>query len=209
MKKIVFILCLVFIANLTAKAQKMDFGIKAGYLYSNVEAKDIESFQSIKNRGKNGYMFGVFARIGGDKWFFQPAIEYRVRTADIVSGKEIWTNQLKKKSELSVSLKTIDIPLQLGISLLNASVVKLYAHTGPVVSFKIDNETTAKDVIDNFKFDDYNDYKSFIWSGQIGLSADIMRFTVDITYEKGFSDISDKGMGKNDLVMATLGVKLF
>lgn len=209
MKKIVFILCLVFIANLTVKAQKMDFGIKAGYLYSNVEAKDIESFQSIKNRGKNGYMFGVFGRIGGDKWFFQPAIEYRVRTADIVSGKEIWTNQLKKKSELSVSLKTIDIPLQLGISLLNASVVKLYAHTGPVVSFKIDNKTTAKDVIDNFKFDDYNDYKSFIWSGQIGLSADIMRFTVDVTYEKGFSDISDKGMGKNDLVMATLGVKLF
>lgn len=209
MKKIVFILCLVFIANLTVKAQKMDFGIKAGYLYSNVEAKDIESFQSIKNRGKNGYMFGVFARIGGDKCFFQPAIEYRVRTADIVSGKEIWTNQLKKKSELSVSLKTIDIPLQLGISLLNASVVKLYAHTGPVVSFKIDNKTTAKDVIDNFKFDDYNDYKSFIWSGQIGLSADIMRFTVDVTYEKGFSDISDKGMGKNDLVMATLGVKLF
>lgn len=209
MKKALLIACTLFVAVTFTTAQKMDFGIKGGYLYSNVKAKDIESFDSVKSRGKNGYLFGVFARIGGDRWFFQPAIEYRVRTADLVTGKEIIESGIKKDSKLDISLKTIDIPLQLGISLLNASMVKVYAHTGPVVSFKIDNKTTAKDVVSDFKFDDYNDYKSFIWAGQVGVSADIMRFSIDLTYEKGFSEIGEKGMGQNDLFMFTLGVKLF
>lgn len=209
MKKGVVILSMLLVASVFATAQKMDLGIKAGYLYSDVKAKEIQSFDGAKSRGKNGYFIGLFGRIGGDRWFFQPGLEYRVRTADIVTGKEIIESGIKKDSKLEVSMKTLDVPLQVGISLLNLSLVKVYAHTGPVVSIKIDNSTSATDVVKDFKFDDYNDYKSLVWAGQIGVSADIMRFSVDISYEKGFSDIGEKGMGTNDLFMVSLGMKIF
>lgn len=199
MKKILLITCAVLLVGTLTTAQRFDLGVKGGYLYSDMNVNNVKA---MKSKAKGGYLLGVFARIGGEKWFFQPELQYRARTADF-EFKDI------AQGKIEVDYKTLDIPLQLGIDLLDLSVAKIALHTGPVVSFKLDESTDA-----NFKSltvaidDHFKDYKSLIWAGQVGVSVDILRFTIDLTYEKGFTDIAERGAGKNDLFMATLGIKL-
>ncbi len=206
MKKVVVLLIgMLFVVSVT-KAQTIDFGVKGGLLYSAMEVKDVDGFDAAKEKSKAGYLFGVFARVGGKKLFFQPELQYRVRTGDFDFGNV--ASSVIKDNAIEVKYKTLDIPLQVGVNVLKLPLVKIAAHAGPVASFKLGDDTTLKNEIANFKLDKYSDYKSFVWSGQIGVTADVMNFSLDISYEKGFSDIS-KHIGANDLVLVTLGFKLF
>lgn len=206
MKKIVgFILGLLLVGSI-ASAQSFDLGVKGGYLYSSIKDKDLKG---IKTEGNSGYLVGVFARLGGEVWFFQPELQYRVRSSDVVSASDAFKDILGKGNKVEVKLKTLDIPLQVGYTILDLPLFRLAAHAGPVVSFKLADDTTVKNEVKNFNVDKLTDYKSFIWSGQVGVSADISRFVIDLSYEKGFSDVSDGGLGKNDLFLATVGIKLF
>lgn len=206
MKKIVgFILGMLLVAGI-ATAQSFDLGIKGGYVYSNIKDKDLEG---LKTEGNSGYLVGLFARVGGDVWFFQPELQYRVRTSDVVSASDAVNNAFGKDNKVEVELKTLDIPLQVGYTILDLPMFRLAAHAGPTISFKLADDTTIKNEAKNFDIDKLTDYKSFVWSGQVGLSADISRFVIDLSYEKGFSDVAEGGLGKNDLFLATVGVKLF
>ncbi len=196
MKKITFFILGILAVGSFTTAQSFDVGIKGGYLYSDM---NVHSIKEMKSKAKGGYLLGVFARVGGDKWFFQPELQYRARTADfefkeVVGGK------------VEIDCKTLDVPLQLGINLLNIPLVKISVHTGPVVSLHLSEDTKLKD-IPGIIDDHVKDYKSVLWAGQLGVSVDIARFVLDFSYEKGFSDIADKGVGKNDLFMVTLGIK--
>ncbi len=198
MKKIVGIILGMLLVSGIASAQKFDLGVKGGYMYSDM---DVHSVKEMKSKAKSGYLLGVFARVSGDKWFFQPELQYRARTSDFTFEDAV-------KGKVAVDCKTLDMPLQVGINLLNLQVVKISAHTGPVVSLNLNDDTELRDIPGNL--DDYvKDYKSVLWAGQVGVSVDFMRFVIDLSYEKGFTELADKGAGKNDLFMATLGVKLF
>ncbi len=198
MKRITFFILGILLTGSFAMAQSFDFGVKGGYLYSDMEVHNIKE---MKSKAKSGYLVGVFARIGGDKWFFQPELQYRARITDFEFKKAV-------AGKVKIDCKTLDLPLQVGINLLNLPLVKIAAHTGPVVSLNLDDDTKLKDIPGNI--DDYvKDYKSMLWAGQLGISVDIARFVIDLSYEKGFSDVAEKGVGKNDLFMVTLGIKLF
>ncbi len=198
MKRFTFFILGILLTGNLAMAQSLDLGLKGGYLYSDM---DVHSFKEMKSKTKGGYLLGVFARIGGDKWFFQPELQYRVRTADFD-----FTDAVLKKIE--IDYKTLDVPLQVGIKLLHLPLVKISAHTGPVFSLKLNEKTKITDISSNL--DGYvKNYKSMVWAGQVGVSVDIASFSVGLSYEKGFSDITEKGVGKNDLFMATLGIKFF
>lgn len=198
MKKIVLLATILLAIVGIAQAQIFDLGVKGGYLYSDMNVKSVAD---MKSKAKGGYLIGVFARLGGEKWFFQPELQYRARTADF---------KLKDaaKGNIEVDYKTLDIPLQLGVNLLDLSVVKIGVHTGPVASFKLDESTNIKSTASSLD-EHIKDYKSIVWAGQVGVSVDILRFVIDLSYEKGFTDIAEKGAGKNDLFMATVGIKLF
>ncbi len=198
MKKITFFILGILAVGSFATAQSFDVGIKGGYLYSDM---NVHSIKEMKSKAKGGYLLGVFARVGGDKWFFQPELQYRARTADFKFKEAV-------DGKVEIDCKTLDVPLQLGVNLLNLALVKISVHTGPVVSLKLSDGTKLKDIPGNL--DDYvKDYKSVLWAGQLGVSVDIARFVLDLSYEKGFSNIAEKGVGKNDLFMATLGIKFF
>lgn len=198
MKKNVGIILVLLLTASIVNAQSFDLGLKGGYLYSDMSVHNVKE---MKSKAKGGYLLGVFARIGGEKWFFQPELQYRARTADFEFKDAV-------KGEIEVDYKTLDIPLQLGINLLDLSVLKIGLHTGPVISFKLDESTDIKSVASVID-DHIKDYKSMLWAGQVGVSVDVLRFTIDLSYEKGFTDVAKKGAGKNDLFMATVGVKLF
>ncbi len=198
MKKIAFFILGILLAGSFVTAQSLDIGVKGGYLYSDM---NVQGIKDMKSKAKSGYLLGVFARIGGDKWFFQPELQYRARTTDFKFIDAV-------KGKVDIDCKTLDLPLQVGINLLNLPLVKISAHTGPVVSLNLSEDTKLKDIPGNLE-DYVKDYKSVLWAGQLGVSVDVARFVLDLSYEKGFSDVADKGVGKNDLFMVTLGVKFF
>ncbi|PVX52521.1 outer membrane protein with beta-barrel domain [Balneicella halophila] len=197
MKKVVLLLVSCFVVLSATNAQGFDFGVKAGYLYSDIDEVSVDA---LKTEGNSGYFLGVFTRFSSKSWFFQPEVQYRVRSSEVVSVSDAI------KGKVDVEMKTIDIPLQVGTNLLDLPMIRLALHAGPTLSFNVADDTTIKNEISNFDIDKFTDYKSFIWSGQIGLTADISRFTVGVAYEKGFSDISD-GLGKNNLVLVNVGLR--
>ncbi len=205
MRKIVVLVFVLCLWGSLANAQGIEFGAKAGYLYSKIEAKGLKD---LKTEPKSGYFLGAFAQISGKKVFFQPELVYRVRTADFKFKEFV-------NREIAVEYKTLDMPLQVGVKVLDLEVVKLAIHAGPVFSFKLSEETKLENLpnkveeISKNATTYINDYKSFLYSGQIGISADVARFVIDLSYEKGWADIAEKGLGKNDLFIATIGVKLF
>ncbi len=198
MRKNIVILFVFLFGGAVLNAQGLDLGVKAGYLYSKMDVKGV---QNLKTEPKSGYCLGAFARISGERIFFQPELLYRVRTADF-KFKELIDDKVE------VECKTLDIPLQLGVKVLDLSIVKIAVHAGPVLSLKLSEETKLESVAKNVE-DYIKDYKDFVWSGQLGVSVDVARFVVGLSYEKGFSDMAEKGVGKNDLFMATMGIKLF
>lgn len=202
MKKIVVLVVSLLVVATTLNAQGFGFGVKGGYLYSDI--KEI-SKEALRTEGNSGYFVGAYARLSGESWFFQPEVQYRVRTADVVSASDAINNLLKNNNKVEIELKTLDVPLQLGVYLLDLPMVKLGVHAGPTVSFVLADDTTLKNEISNFDINKFTDYKSFLWSGQVGVTADISRFTVGVAYEKGFSDVSDN-LGKNDLIMVNVGL---
>ncbi len=209
-KNIVVLLVSLFVAS-ALNAQGIDLGAKAGYLYSKMEPKGLENW---KAEPKSGYFLGAFARISGKTVFFQPELVYRARTSDF-KFQDLANSLVTKNEEIAVEYKTLDIPLQVGVTVLDLAVVKLAIHAGPVFSFNLTKDTELKNIPDKLKEISKNsktyikDYKDFVYSGQVGISADVARFVFDLSYEKGLSDISEKGVGKNDLFIATVGIKLF
>ncbi len=222
MKKNIVILLVSLFVGSALNAQGIDFGAKAGYLYSDMNVKEVKDFKSIKSKAKGGYLLGVFGKISGKTFFFQPEIQYRARTNNFELSKAVVTNEFLKpfleelsdkvSQEIEVSYKTLDIPLQVGVKALNLPLVKICIHGGPVASIKLDESVELKDtpiLTKKYIKENFKDYNAFVWSGQLGVSVDVARFVLDLSYEKGFSDIAKRGIGKNDLFIATVGIKLF
>ncbi len=192
MKKLIVTAILLGGMTVLLQAQNMDFGLKGGYMYSEIEL-DIEN-KDINSDYKNGYYIGAFARIG-DKWFFQPEIQYRVRKGEIAETEKI--------SE--IELKTLDFPIQVGRQLFKVPTFKLAVHAGPVLSFKLDDNSKVMNLEVG---ETVKDFESAFWGGQIGISADFWKISADITYEKGFTDLAEGLLGKNDLIFLSVGFKI-
>ncbi len=180
MKKVILIIFGIFLLGNVAKSQGLAIGVKGGYMYSSMETKGVRTFKEAKASAKSGYMLGAFARIG-EKFFFQPELQYRVRTADF-KLLEVAQN----KTEIEIKHKTLDIPLQVGMKVLKLPLVTVTVHGGPVASFKIGNETTLKSEF-----------------AGLTLEKGVERLKDE------YKSISNSEIGKNDLFFATIGFKLY
>lgn len=199
--KRVILLTVIFLGTLGfATAQTLDLGVKGGYLYSNMDG--VKDWNSFSSKGKSGYLLGVFARVGGEKFFFQPELQYRARTTQLTTGKDI------ALGKVDIDMKTLDLPLQVGLNVLDLPLVKIAIHAGPVISYNLSSDTKWSSALSSFNSKEVK-YQDLITSGQIGVSVDVSSFTIGLSYEKGFSDISKNNLGKNNLFMVTAGFKIF
>lgn len=168
MKKLVILLA-VCLGYLTSMAQSpLNIGIHGGISNTKIKVKDVPSV--LKNGSNTGYMLGVFARINLGPVYVEPSLNYSHKEGEV------------KGDGYSSSLKynSFDIPVMLGLHILDLKLVKLRAYLGPVASF------TGKLKWDKEDFGDWIDNDKVMWNGKIGLGADVWKFTFDIDYEKGF-----------------------
>lgn len=167
MKKLI-LLSIVCLAGLHAMAElPVHFGIHGGV--SSNRIKFAKSLSELKTQADKGFMVGAFLRLNLKSLYLEPSFNYSHQKS--IAGVD---NQ-----HLNVKLKnnTFEIPVMLGIKILDLSVFKLRAFLGPQVSFgKLKNIKQ----LGNLSPDKTN------WSGRVGVGIDLWKLTFDMDYEKGF-----------------------
>jgi len=165
-----------------------DIGLKGG-INSNQISTDNNtingiSYTNFTSAVKSGFNIGAFARLGGKKLYFQPELLYCQKNSQSTSGLPTSLTQTFK-------LKTIQIPMLVGYKLINLKVASIRAFTGPAMSFVMSG-SNVKSNLNNLAL---NNLKNNIWDWQLGAGIDILKFTFDVRYEWGLSNISDSNPG--------------
>jgi hypothetical protein len=192
MKKLTFLVALVVITAVTQAQNLFDAGLKAGLNTSKISTQ-ISDFtpQTINN-----YSFGAFARINLGRIYIQPEAYYNSKGGEYI-------DKINLSTVNSFDLKAVDVPVLVGLKLINQKSFNLRVLAGPVFTFVTDksvkgqlSETALKD---NF----------FGW--QYGAGVDILFVTLDARMQSYSNDLyrSPDFGSKNGTFVLSLGVKLF
>ena len=196
MKRILSVL-IVVLAGLTATAQIPGFtiGPKVGANFSNFSAEQ----DQIKSEIKSSLSFGAFARFG-NKIYVQPELMFLNRKGDISSSDLMG-------SISSIHLKTVDIPVLIGVRIIDAKIFNIRAMAGPVASIVVNKDISSDNWAEAIKKDDIRNANFGV---QVGAGADLLMFTLDLRYEFGISNFSKQdGISlKNNMFVVGLGWKI-
>jgi len=191
MKRAIVFSAIIFLS--IATFAQFTIGPKVGFTMSKLKATN---FAEVVEEAKSGFQFGAFARFG-NKLYVQPEIMF------VTKGGTLDVTDVGKST---VNLKTFQIPVLVGYTLLNLNVVNLRIMTGPAISFVTNKEIEIKEG-DEFITD--SDLKDAIWSFHLGAGVDVFMFTLDVRYEWGLNNIyagaKESGDIKSNLWNISLG----
>jgi len=201
MKKLLAILVVVFMSS-SIMAQ-ISFGPKLGYTSTELTTNG----DVINNDMKSSLHFGAFARLG-TKFYIQPEVLWMTKGAKFKYNIGSGLTQ-------DIKLSTIDIPLLVGMKVIDLKLANIRVMGGPVASF-----TTKKDIDDISSLDDELTKKNISdanWAFQIGAGVDALMFTLDVRYQIGLTNLYEGNLPerfdisdiKNNAFLVTLGWKIF
>lgn len=196
MKKALLVLLMtVTMFNLFAQAPGFTIGPKVGATLSRYHT-DVDL---IKEEVKNTIHWGVFARLG-QSVYIQPELLFMDKSGLLV-------NTDAPASEQIIKLRTIDVPLLVGVRLANLKLANVRVFAGPVASMAINREIETKNWEDGLTKDDI---KQANWALQFGAGVDLLMFTIDARYERGMGDYSKITTEtlKNSMITVSLGWKI-
>ena len=206
MRRFTLVTLFLLISGLTFAG--ITFGIKAGYNANKLSA----NIDSISSQFKSGMQIGVFLR-AGKRFFIQPELYYSIQGAQYVFNDPSHTGAWNQK----VTIGSIDIPVLLGIKIVNGGKFNFRVNVGPVASF-VTNKT-VKDMNSEWLGPlTKSSINSINWYIQAGLGVDLWMFTLDLRYEGGLNQmIRDVQQGtrswdfssKNNVFQVSLGFKIF
>ena len=179
---------------------------------------------------------GLFGRIGIGPVYVQPEVLW-FKTSNLfaMDVKTTTSNFLNIPTGADVNLAlnamNIQVPVLVGVKVLDMSLITLRAQAGPTANFVIQSRPvvsyTTGDGVENQLPDEYSDWvdtKDIAWGLQAGLGVDVLKkITLDINYNFGlsrvFNTLSNTGVGseyfdfsnientKQGLFMVTVGYK--
>lgn len=186
----------------------INFGIKAGYNANKLSV----NIDSVSSEFKSGMQIGVFMR-AGKRFFVQPELVYSLQGAEYIFNDPGNTGSWHQK----ITIGSIDIPLLLGVKIINGDKFNLRVNLGPAVSFVTNRQVkNLNDIVPGPVTN--GDINQVNWSIQAGLGADLWMFTLDLRYQGGLNEIiKDVQQGaqtwnfasKNNVFLVSLGVKFF
>jgi len=196
MKKKLFISLFLFAFSTAIFAQPtFDLGLKAGFNNSKVTFdRDGYTSESIVK-----YHIGAFGRLGFNRIFVQPEAYFSAK------GGEMDGSALDVATRFDYS--TIDVPLLLGIKIIDGDRANFRIMAGPVFGF-----FTSSD-IDNEEIFEPQYYKDSYIAFQYGIGADLLGFTLDLRMENTASNIYQQPSsdldGNNKTFMISVGYSIF
>lgn len=240
--KIALGLALAAIMGVNAESP-INIGIKGGITSSTFTIDKVESIyygdeqfnytgSDFKKDASNGLGAGVFLRLKYKNLFLQPEANFLVRNGKMnLNVESVSVNPENNSAQLltsvsqGIQLATLDIPILVGVKLIDLKVLKLNLFTGPSASIllneKIDltpqfqvgtSEVTTNEIAINQPFTDEFDIeqelKSANWNWQVGAGADIGNFYLDVRYEYGINSITTLDFEqKSNVLMFSLGFR--
>ncbi len=178
MKRILIIAVLLLSYNFAHS--QFNIGIRAGY-NSSLSVNNIGSvldgtynLNSAQGEMWNNFHVGAFARIFMKKLYIEPAVLYSIDKKQYeVSYNDISNPDINK----IVDVKTIDVPILLGVKLLDLKVMNVRAFAGP--KFRFDAGSTPSTT-------DMNQFISDVKKANLGLEmgagVDVLMFALDLRY---------------------------
>ena len=171
MKKLLLVSFALF--SMSAFAQDIDFGLKAGMAYNtdNGVLKALDGAYQQKGKGSMGFQVGGMMRIKAIGFYVQPEVLYTSFKNEYDAG--------------GVKKNRIDIPVNVGKTFALGLV---QVQTGPVLSINL------KDKIDGSEFNNVEanktDNMSLGW--QVGTGVNIKNLNFDVRYEFGLGKTSSE-----------------
>jgi hypothetical protein len=190
MKK--FIFAAVLLLSVTTSYAQLNFGVKAGY-NSSLTLQNISSvtngsydLNSVQSEMWNNFHAGLFARVFfTKKVYLEPELLYSVQKKQYQLTLQDALNPSGISLNRFVSVGTVDVPLLVGIKLLDFKLVNLRAFAGPKLRFLSTSDISFKDpttgaaytpggLVDNLK-------KANVGL-EVGAGVDVLMFTLDARY---------------------------
>ena len=184
----IMLIALFFSITSLAHSQ-LNFGIKAGYnsslSLSNMSSVSNGSYDlnSVKSEMWNNFHVGVFGRAFISSFFIQPEVLYSVNKKEYeITIQDVNNQDVKLDKFLDIS--TVDIPLLLGLRVVNLDVVNLRVFAGP--KFRLLTGSTLE--FKNISGGNFNpnvlvtDIKKAKVGLELGAGIDILPFVIEARY---------------------------
>lgn len=155
----------------------VNVGIHGGISNTKIKVKDIGHV--LKSGSNTGWMVGAFVRVNLGPIYLEPSLNYAHKEGEVTNAS----------GNTNLKYNSFDIPVMVGLHVLDLPIVKLRAYLGPVASF------SGKLKWDNGKFGTNIDNDKMMWNGKIGVGVDAWKLTFDIDYEKGLKKFQDNKAG--------------
>jgi hypothetical protein len=189
MKKLAILFLLIPFLMPAMAQSPLNLGIKAGYNSSKLTT-DLSQF----DEGRvNNFHAGAFARVNLGNIYVQPEAYFSSKGGDIDAID----------SPNSFDLKTLDVPVLLGVKIFNIKAANVRANAGPVFCFVTDKKYSGSDF-------ERDDFKNSFLAWQYGVGADFLFLTLDIRMENSSGDLY-KGPeldSKSKSFVVSLGFKI-
>jgi hypothetical protein len=171
MKKSLYFIAIILICAKLTSAQiipSFEFGAKAGVNMSSFSTKS-----TFNTDNRAGYLGGVYARIGGLGFNFQPELYVTSKNVDVSNNS----------TTTKVKFTSIDVPLLLG-SKIGAFGFGGRFYTGPLFSFAVNNDQSFSNALGNAVTLNHKD-QNMAWD--FGVGVDVKKISVDLRYEAGIT----------------------
>ncbi|HKJ42744.1 MAG TPA: porin family protein [Sunxiuqinia sp.] len=173
MKKIgILFLFVIFIVPAMAESP-INLGLKAGYNSSKLTT-DLSNFNE---NGVNNFLAGAFLRVNLGRIYVQPEAYFNSK-----GGKLETTSGSPVQMVNEFDFNTVDVPVLLGVNVINNTAFKLRANAGPLMSF-FTNKKLTSDYITS------DQIKNNFFGWQYGLGADFLFFTLDARMENSTGNL--------------------
>lgn len=238
MKKTFVLLAALILMGSTAFAGGgFDLGVKAGYQTSKLSYDKA----AIKDGFTNHFVVGLFGRVNIGKFYVQPEVLY-FKTSNVFNLNFYGTGNdnpfnipTGANVNLTLNQMNLQVPVLVGLNILDLGVVSLRAQVGPTANFvlqsktlidySIGQQTPQQQEVKNQILDP----KTIAWGLQAGLGLDLLNFiTLDVNYNFGlskvFNSLNDTEWGqyfdfsninniniddtKQNMFMVTVGIKI-
>ncbi|GET28759.1 porin family protein [Prolixibacter sp. SD074] len=231
MKRLLLSFALVAMTTTLFAQLPVSFGIKGSINSTKITTDNAiagaenYSLSDLKKDAANGFNVGAFLRLKFGKTFLQPELLYSVQ-----KGKTSYTiptsatqNGLEGAVTQDMDIKSIQVPILLGVKVLDLKVASLNVFTGPAMSFILDGSEIKLNKQDGVAVDpslyDQNNFKNNSWDWQLGAGVDVAMLSFDVRYAWALTNVSE-GVSNDDPTLIgfknkgntltlSLGIRLF
>lgn len=204
MKKLILLILAILIYTGIYAQGPVNIGIKFG-TNSSAMLTNIEDVlqQNIQEDQINNYLAGAFVRLNLGRLYAQPEAYFNTKGGII---KPLGENQFSIPTATTFNYQTVDVPVLLGIKLINKPILNLRIHGGPVFSYVTANSFISE--ISDFNASDLND-RYMGW--QVGAGVDLWFLTVDARIENSMNILNTDSnyQARNRAYLLSAGIKLF